>query len=776
MSQHHASSGPLTGLLPEESLEELYDQAPCGYLTTTTDGVVVRVNDTFLRWTGLRREDLVGVRRFSELLTSGGRIFHETHYAPLLRMQGSVREVALDIVRADSTTLPALVSAVVRPGSGGEPDLVRTTVFDATHRRSYEQQLLSARRSAEASEARMRSLQEVVERLAAATSSHEVIEVAASAAGPALAARGSTVWMLEPTAGRRGEHGALVLVAWTGLRVPTVRRIPVGSALPHAACARDGTVHVVDPPPGWSEEPPADLVGPGLEAGPARRHGDGPQPSTVGSDLTTAPGTSRMAFVPLVSQGAALGVLAVELPPDRDLAEAGRSLLGTLGRQAGVALERARLHDSAAAAARRSSFLLRAATVLAAATDFRDTLERLAEVAVPALADICLIDIVTDSKPVRMVGRHGDPARQAFVDEVVRDYSPTVDDGSPAMQAIAEGKVVWQPRVDAEWLRSSTRDGRHLDLAVRAGFSGFISVPLVTCERILGAITFGAGPDRPLFTEADVDIAVELGQQVALVAARAERFEAEYRASHVLQAGLLPPAPPPVPGLAVGVKYVPASRFAEVGGDFYDVLPLPDGSVAFAVGDVIGHDLVAAATMGQIRSVYRAMVAEGASPAAIVDRMQAGWPVLGLERMATAVFGRLWPGTGAVRLASAGHPSPLLVRPDGAELLPVVPTTPLGIRVGPAPEWSGTVPAGCTLVLYTDGLIENRRESLAVGLERLRATAAAAAAAGTREPLELCDVLLGALAAGHRGDDIALLAIARPEWVSLTQPDPEPSC
>jgi PAS domain S-box-containing protein len=751
------ASGGLADVLPEESLEELYDQAPCGYLTTTPDGLVVRVNDTFLRWTGLRREDLVGVRRFSELLTPGGRIYHETHYAPLLRMQGSVREVALEVVRADGTTLPALVSAVVRPRAGGEPDLVRTTVFDATHRRAYEQQLLSARRHAEASEARMRSLQEVVERLAAATSSPEVVEVVASAAAPALAARGSTVWMLEPASTRRGEQD-LVLVAWTGLRAPEVRRIPVSAPLPHAACVLDGSVHVLDPPPGWAEVPPVDLVE--TAAAAAGSGGDdSDRRATVLADVTTAPGTSRIAVVPVLAQGGALGVLAVELPPDRELTEAARSLIGTLGRQAGVALERARLHDAAAAAARRSSFLLQAATVLAAATDFRDTLERLAEVAVPALADICLIDIVTDSGPVRMVGRHGDPERQPFVDEAVRDYSPSVDDQSPATQALLQGQVVWQPRVDRSWLRATTRDERHLELAVRAGFAGFIAVPLVTGDRVLGAITFAAGPDRPAFTEADVDIALELGQQVALVAARAERFEAEYRASHVLQAGLLPPAPPPLEGLAVGVRYVPASRWAEIGGDFYDVLPLPDGSVAFAVGDVIGHDFTAAATMGQIRSVYRAMVAEGSSPAGIVDRMQASWAMLGLDRMATAVFGRIRPRTGEVRLASAGHPPPILVRPDGVETLPVMPTTLLGASVGPAREWSGTVPPGCTLLLYTDGLVEKRAESLEVGLRRLRETAAAA---GTQDPEELCDVLLAALVAGHRNDDVALLAIGRP--------------
>lgn len=666
-STEGAASGA-AAVLPDESAEELYDDAPCGYLTTTLDGMIVRVNDTFLRWTGRTREELLGRTRLRDLLSAGGRLFHETHYAPMLQLHGSVQEIALEVVRTDGSTMPVLLSAARRPAEGDTPALVRTTVFDATHRREYELELLRARRAAEASEARMRALQEVLERLAAASSSPEVVEVIASAAGPALAARGSTVWLLDGAPDAPG-GGDLVVVAWTGTEQPSVRRIGPTSRLPHRACLTEGAVQTIEPAP--DDAPPGPLA-----------------------EVTTAPGTSRLALVPLVTGGRPLGVLAVELPPDREVTDVAASLMGTLGRQAGQALERARLTDNAAAAARRSSFLLRAATVLAAATDFRDTLERLAEVAVPALADICLIDILTDAGPVRMVGRHGDPALQPLVDEVVRDYSPTLTDSSPAVQALLDGKVVWRPTVDRAWLAAGTRDERHLDLALRAGFAGFIAVPLLTEDRLLGAITLAAGPDRPPFTEADVDIALELGQQVALVAARAERFDVEYRASHALQAGLLPPPPPPVAGLEVGVRYLPASRWAEVGGDFYDVLPLADGSIAFAVGDVVGHDLTAAATMGQIRSVYRALVAEGASPAAVVDRMQASWPVLGLERMATAVFGRLWPATGRVLLASAGHPPPLLVSDGEAHGLPVEPTTPLGVRLGAAPEWSGTVPPG----------------------------------------------------------------------------------
>jgi PAS domain S-box-containing protein len=721
-------------VLPEESLAELYDDAPCGYLTTTDDGTVVRVNGTFLRWTGLRRQDLVGVRRFSDLLTSGGRIYHETHYAPLLLMQGEVREVALEVVCADGSTLPVLVSSVRRSGGREGPDLVRMTVFDATHRRRYEQELLAARRTAEASEARMRALQEVVERLAAAASSSDVVDVVASAAGPALAARGSTVWLADtPTGAPSGSD--LVLVAWTGIEPPAVRRIEAGSALAHAAAVRDGEVHVVPPP---TED---QAWGLGLAA------------------VTTAPGVSLLALVPLMARSESLGVLAVELPPGRDLTDTARSLLGTLGRQAGQALERARLHDSEEAAARRSAFLLRAAMVLAAATDFRDTLERLAEVAVPALADICLIDIMTDTGPVRMVGRHGDPARQPLLDEVVRDYGPAAGDESPAVRALTRGEIVWEPRVDVEWLRRATRDERHLDLALRAGFAGYVAVPLVAEDRVLGVITLAEGADRAPFTHDDVELARELGRQVSLLAARAERFDVEYRASHALQAALLPPPPPPLAGLVTSVRYLPASRWAEVGGDFYDVLPLDDGSVAFAVGDVVGHDLTAAATMGQIRSVYRALMSDGAGPAQVVDRMQASWPSLGLERMATAVFGRLDPLTGEVRLASAGHPAPLLVDDDGARLLPVEPTTLLGAPLGRAPEWTGIVPPGATLLLYTDGLVETRTQSLRVGLDRLLLVAGHAAA---HDPESLCDILLARLVERHRSDDVALLALGRP--------------
>lgn len=131
--------------LLEATATELFEDAPCGYLTTQLDGTIVKVNRTFERWTGLGRECLVNRRRLQDLLSTGGKIYYETHYAPLLQMQGSVKEIAVELVRADGSCLPALVNSVLHRDELGRPRAVRTTVFDATDRRRYERELLRGR-------------------------------------------------------------------------------------------------------------------------------------------------------------------------------------------------------------------------------------------------------------------------------------------------------------------------------------------------------------------------------------------------------------------------------------------------------------------------------------------------------------------------------------------------------------------------------------------------------------------------------------------------------
>ncbi|MET8583424.1 SpoIIE family protein phosphatase [Streptomyces collinus] len=145
---HTLDTAAFAALL-EDSAEDLYDRAPCGYLSTLMDGTIAKINDTLLAWIGRERETVVGRMRFTDLLTVGGRLYHETHFAPLLRMQGEISGIALDLRQAEGGRIPVLVSSVVKQGSMGEPLLIRTTVFDARDRRAYEEELLRGRKAAE---------------------------------------------------------------------------------------------------------------------------------------------------------------------------------------------------------------------------------------------------------------------------------------------------------------------------------------------------------------------------------------------------------------------------------------------------------------------------------------------------------------------------------------------------------------------------------------------------------------------------------------------------
>ncbi|MET7455763.1 SpoIIE family protein phosphatase [Streptomyces sp. NPDC005574] len=157
-SEDRAGDDALFSALLEDSAEDLYEYAPCGFLSTLLDGRIAKVNTTLLRWLGYERGDLVGRRQFSDLLTVGGRLYHETHFAPLLRMRGEISGIALELKAADGSRLPVLVTSTVKTGSDGQPLLIRTTVFDARDRRAYEEELLRARKESERERERLQQL------------------------------------------------------------------------------------------------------------------------------------------------------------------------------------------------------------------------------------------------------------------------------------------------------------------------------------------------------------------------------------------------------------------------------------------------------------------------------------------------------------------------------------------------------------------------------------------------------------------------------------------
>jgi phosphoserine phosphatase RsbU/P len=159
----HTAETDFPSLL-EESAEDLYENAPCGYLSTRLDGQIAKINGTLLSWLGYTRDELVGRRYFSDLLTVGGKLYHETHFAPLLAMQGHIGGVALELRTAAGARLPVLVNSVVRTSPAGEPLLIRTTVVDARDRRAYEQELLRARREAEHERERLQLLVTTLQR------------------------------------------------------------------------------------------------------------------------------------------------------------------------------------------------------------------------------------------------------------------------------------------------------------------------------------------------------------------------------------------------------------------------------------------------------------------------------------------------------------------------------------------------------------------------------------------------------------------------------------
>jgi len=192
-----------------------------------------------------------------------------------------------------------------------------------------------------------------------------------------------------------------------------------------------------------------------------------------------------------------------------------------------------------------------------------------------------------------------------------------------------------------------------------------------------------------------------------------------------------------------------------------------DGAVFMMVGDAAGHDPAAAAAMGQIRSASRALAGQVGSPAELVDLVRSSWDMIGIERMATVVYGRLQPSTGRLSLASAGHPPAILARGGSARVVELEPAPPFGAPGGPPPsaipqsvteEWSGKLSRGEVLLLYTDGLVERRNRPMQEGITRLRELAATA---WNGDPEVLCDVVISQMVADRdRFDDVAVLCVS----------------
>lgn len=250
-------------------------------------------------------------------------------------------------------------------------------------------------------------------------------------------------------------------------------------------------------------------------------------------------------------------------------------------------------------------------------------------------------------------------------------------------------------------------------------------------------------------------VLVQLGQAVASAAEAQRSFDEEHRIAVTLQRSLLPRRLPEIAGLDLAVRYEPASAQTEVGGDFYELVML-DGHLLMAIGDVAGHSLHAATVMAELRHAVRAYAVEGHQPGMILDRVNELMRTLLPNEVATLCVLLLHPGSGLIRLASAGH-LPALVSVDGRVEFIQQPAPLLGVRAPRPPDLEFVLPAGATLVLYTDGLIERRDATIDEGMAALGAVA-------TRVDDDLdrfCERLLVELAPPEIHDDVAVVAVRR---------------
>ncbi len=289
-----------------------------------------------------------------------------------------------------------------------------------------------------------------------------------------------------------------------------------------------------------------------------------------------------------------------------------------------------------------------------------------------------------------------------------------------------------------------------------------LSVPLLAGESVTGVIQVGVASPRR-FSEEDLLLLGLAADRVALAIDHARIYEREHRIAETLQRSLLPERLPTLPGLDVAARYLPAASEAEVGGDWYDVIPISSGRVGLVMGDVAGKGLVAASMVGRLRSAMRAYALEGHDAPAVVERLnQLVFSELEESQMATLLYVVLDPTENVITWVNAGHLPPVVVEADGlARFLEGPRSVPLGVQPFPCyQQASARTRPGTTVLLYTDGLVERPGELLDDGLARL--AAALQGADGAPDRL-LDDVLETLVPEGAASDDIALLALHSPK-------------
>ncbi|PWK74651.1 PAS domain-containing protein [Streptomyces sp. CG 926] len=453
--------------------------------------------------------------------------------------------------------------------------------------------------------------------------------------------------------------------------------------------------------------------------------------------------------------------------------------------------ELAALSGRAEVARGRLQLLYDAGVRIGTTLDVVRTAEELSEVAVPRFADFVTVELLEPvlhgEEPSMITGVYTEMRRAAItgvradsplqpVGDIIRFVVPT----APMAAALDAGHAVLAADLRAA-MGWRAQDAQGTRVALDYGLHSLISVPLQARGVVLGMANFWRAADTPEpFDEEDRSFAAELGARAAVSIDNARRFTREHAVAVTLQRSLLPRVLPAQNAVDVAYRYLPAK--AGVGGDWFDVIPLPGGRVALVVGDVVGHGVHAAATMGRLRTAVHNFSTLDLPPDELlghldelIDRIDqndtGGGPAGGDEEGAaeevmdgaaepagvtgaTCLYAVYDPVSGRCRMASAGHPGPALVRPGGDVEFPELPAgLPLGVGGMPFEAAEFTLPEGSRLVLFTDGLVEDRDRDFDTGLHLLRE----ALAQPGRSPDQACSDVLAAMLFPVPSDDIALL-------------------
>ena len=444
---------------------------------------------------------------------------------------------------------------------------------------------------------------------------------------------------------------------------------------------------------------------------------------------------------------------------ERKRAEEERDLLLAREQLARVEAVRAR---------RRLALLAAAGTTLSASLDFEATLEGIARLAVPELADWCLLDILEEDGSVnQLAAAHADPARESLLRELLGYRRFGEDAPGTVARVLRTGHSILIPEASDALLTERATGEEHLGVLRRLGVCSIMSVPLLARRRTLGAMTLVSSDPERRYGEEDLSLAEGLAYRCALAVDNARLYRERSHIARTLQRSLLPSLPE-MPGIEVGVEYLPVGEENEAGGDFYDLIRTSEDGWLAVIGDVCGKGAAAAAVTALTRYTIRAVAMREDEPSAVLVALNEAmlWQVDD-GQFCTVACARLEPVDGGCELgvARGGHPAPLVVRADGSVEVLAPPGRALGIFSDPGLEVQKvSLRPGDAVVFYTDGIVEARGpDGSFFGEERLRALLRSCA--GLSAPTiaqRLRDVTLE-YGEGNARDDLAVLVLRIPE-------------